>query len=214
MRIACLHTAESNVAVFDTVAQQLNLPQGSLHHEVRADLLATAELARGLTPDIERQTCDALLNLGRRADVVLLTCSTLGPCITAVSANAPVPMIRVDSALAEEATRAGGKVIALCAVETTLAPTARIFTDAAKRSGAEVEIRLVQDAWQLFKAGEHAAYLAKIAAATEAAYQDGATIVALAQASMAGAAALLTRAMKPLTSPASGLIAAMNALRP
>lgn len=123
-------------------------------------------------------------------------------------------MIRVDSALAEEATRAGGKVIALCAVETTLAPTARIFTDAAKRSGAEVEIRLVQDAWQLFKAGEHAAYLVKIAAATEDAYQDGATIVALAQASMAGAAALLTQAMKPLTSPASGLIAAMNALRP
>ncbi|MGT2470892.1 aspartate/glutamate racemase family protein [Paraburkholderia terrae] len=214
MRIACLHTADSNVAVFDTVAQQLNLPQCSLHHEVRADLLAAAELAHGLTPDIERQTCDALLNLGRSADVVLLTCSTLGPCITAVSANAPVPMIRVDSALAEEATRAGGKVIALCAVETTLAPTARIFTDAAKRSGAEVEIRLVQDAWQLFRAGEHAVYLAKIAAATEDAYQDGATIVALAQASMAGAAALLTRAMKPLTSPASGLIAAMNALRP
>jgi hypothetical protein len=77
-----------------------------------------------------------------------------------------------------------------------------------------VEIRLVQGAWQLFKAGEQAAYLAKIAAATEDTYQDGATIVALAQASMAGAAALLTRAMKPLTSPASGLIAAMNALRP
>ncbi|MHB9838860.1 aspartate/glutamate racemase family protein [Paraburkholderia terrae] len=214
MRIACLHTADSNVAVFDTVAQQLNLPQGSLRHEVRADLLAAAELARGLTPDIERQTCDALLNLGRGADVVLLTCSTLGPCISAESANAPVPMIRVDSALAEEATRAGGKVIALCAVETTLAPTARIFTDAAKRSGAEVEIRLVQGAWQLFKAGEQAVYLAKIAAATEDAYQDGATIVALAQASMAGAAALLTQAMKPLTSPASGLIAAMNAMRP
>lgn len=214
MRIACLHTAESNVAVFDTVAQQLNLPRGSLHHEVRADLLAAAELARALTPDIERQTCDALLNLGRRADVVLLTCSTLGPCISVVSADAPVPMIRVDDALAEEATRAGGKVIALCAVETTLAPTARIFTDAAKRSGAEVEIRLVQGAWQLFKAGEQDAYLAKIAAATEDAYLDGATIVALAQASMAGAAALLTRAMKPLTSPASGLVAATNALRP
>ncbi|BDC38202.1 hypothetical protein PTKU15_14990 [Paraburkholderia terrae] len=91
MRIACLHTADSNVAVFDTVAQQLNLPQGSLHHEVRADLLAAAELARGLTPDIERQTCDALLNLGRGADVVLLTCSTLGPCITVVSANALSP---------------------------------------------------------------------------------------------------------------------------
>lgn len=213
MRIACLHTAASNIAVFDRAAQQLKLSKASLHHEVREDLLKSAELAGGLTSDIERQTRDALSGLARRADAVLLTCSTLGPCISAVSAIATVPVIRVDSALADEATRTGGKVIALCAVETTLGPTMRLFADAAKRSGAEVEVRLVQGAWPLFKAGEQAAYLAAIAAAAEEACNDGASVVALAQASMAGAAELVTRAPKPLTSPVMGLVSAMKAVQ-
>ena len=42
MKIACLHTAESNVAVFDAAAMALGIPTGVLHHEVRADLLAAA----------------------------------------------------------------------------------------------------------------------------------------------------------------------------
>ena len=213
MRIACLHTAESNVDVFDTAARQVHLPKESLHHEVRADLLTAVELARGLNHDIERQTCDALLDLGRRADAVLLTCSTLGPCISALSALATVATIRVDRALAEEAARVGGKVIVLCAAETTVGTTTQLFADAAKQSGAEIEVRLVHGAWRLFRGGEKTAYLAAIAAAADEAYEDGASVVALAQASMAGAAELVTHGRKPLTSPATGLAAAMNAVR-
>lgn len=216
MRIACLHTAQSNVAVFNAAAHQLNLPESSLHHEVRPDLLAAAELAGGLTSDIAHQTCDALLQLGRHADAVLLTCSTLGPCVSTISGGSPpravVPTIRVDRALAEEATRLGGKVVVLCAVETTLQPTARLFEEAAKRSACDVEVRLVQGAWDLFKAGKHSDYLAAIADAADRANPDGATIVALAQASMAGAAELGRHAPKPLTSPVTGLAAALGAL--
>ena len=55
MHIACLHTAESNVAVFDNALLQLGLSdQTTLHHEVRADLLADAERAGGLTPETPR----------------------------------------------------------------------------------------------------------------------------------------------------------------
>jgi len=216
MRIACLHTAQSNIAVFEAAARQLNLPTASLQHEVRPDLLAAAELAGGLTPGIELQTCDALLHLGRRADAVLLTCSTLGPCVCAISAGsaprAAVPTIRVDKALAEEATRLGGKVVVLCAVETTLQPTTRLFAEAAKRFASDVEVRLVQGAWSLFKAGKQDDYLAAIADAADQASRDGATIVALAQASMAGAAELARHAPKPLTSPVTGLAAALAAL--
>lgn len=212
MRIACLHTAESNIDVFNTAAEQLNLPKHSLHHEVRADLLAAAELAGGLTPGIERGTCDVLLDLARDADAVLLTCSTLGPCISSVSTISAVPVMRVDSALAEMATQRGGNVIALCTVETTLGPTAEVFAQAAKRFGSEVEVRLVPDAWELFKAGQRASYLSAIATTAEEAFDSGAAVVALAQSSMAGAADLVTRGPKPLTSPSAGLAVAMKAI--
>lgn len=213
MRIACLHTADSNIEVFNTAAQRLNLPTTALVHHVRADLLAAAERAGGLTPAIGHQTRHALLDLARGADAVLLTCSTLGPCISAGSLRTVVPTLRVDAALADEATRLGGRVIALCAVETTVDATTQVFADAAKHTGAQVEIRLVPGAWALFRTGERAGYLSAIAAAVDEAYESGASVVALAQASMAGARDLATGARQPLDSPSTGLAAVIKTVK-
>ncbi|WP_245317799.1 hypothetical protein [Ensifer sp. 1H6] len=49
MIIACLHTADSNVAVFEAAARELGLAAGVLRHAVRPDLLEAAERAGGLT---------------------------------------------------------------------------------------------------------------------------------------------------------------------
>ncbi|WP_245449007.1 aspartate/glutamate racemase family protein [Phyllobacterium sophorae] len=212
MKIALLHTAESNISIFQKAASEIGLPQGALHHEVRADLLAAAEKAGGLTQEIARETGAALLELARNADAVVLACSTLGPAIAEVENAIEVPVLRVDAALAKKAVKSGGLVVAICAVETTRAPTTRLFTEAAQSTGAQVEIRLVPGAWELFKTGDRAGYLAAIAEAAEAAYDDGATIVALAQASMAGAADLVANGPKPLSSPTAGLAAAVELL--
>lgn len=214
MRVACLHTAESNVEIFDAAAERLGLAPSALVHEIRADLLSAVEIAHALRPDIERQTVDALLRLSGRADAVLLTCSTLGSCVSAASAVTSVPVLRVDASLADDATREPGKVIALCAAETTMQTTATLFNRAALQSDAEVEVQLVQGAWALFKRGEHSRYLAAIAGAAERAYDEGATVVALAQASMAPAVDLFPRDPRPLTSPTSGLAAALRAVKP
>lgn len=116
----------------------------------------------------------------------------------------------VDEALAREAVKDGGIVIALCATGTTIAPTRNLFERASLATGAEVEVRLVPGAWVHFKTGEHQAYLAIIADAADAAVREGAAIIVLAQASMAGAAALCREA-RPLTSPTVGLAAAVAA---
>lgn len=211
MRIACLHTAQSNVAVFETAAAQLGIAQGTLNHEVRADLLAAAENAGGLTAEITEATRQALLALSHDADVVVLTCSTLGPSVDAMRATTEVPVLRVDGALAAAAVRSGGKVVVLCAVETTMQPTTQVFVQAAKASTATVQVQLVPGAWALFKAGDQGGYLAAIAKAAERAYTEGASVVALAQASMAGAAALVRGGGAPLASPTAGLAAALAA---
>jgi Asp/Glu/Hydantoin racemase len=210
MKIACLHTAQSNIAVFEEAARELGLRGGSLRHEVRPDLLLAAEDAGGLTPDLERETASILKLLGQEADAVVLTCSTLGPSVHGLEESTAVPIIRADAALAEQALDAGGTTIALCAVETTLKPTMQLFAEAARRSGASFEVRLVPGAWALFKAGKHDEYLSAIAKAADAAYNDGATTVALAQASMAAAAGLVQCGPKALTSPIAGLRAVLE----
>jgi hypothetical protein len=212
MRIACLHTAESNIAVFDAALAARGAVAGdcALRHAVRADLLAAAERMGGLDATIMAETVAALADLSGDADAVLLTCSTLGPAVATAKRAMSVPVLRVDQALAEAAAKRGGHVLALCAVATTVAPTRDLFEEAARATAATVEVRLVEGAWDAFKAGDRPRYLAMVGAAADEAFRAGVATVALAQASMAGAAALC-RAGTPLTSPAVGLAAAIAA---
>ncbi|MGY2254607.1 aspartate/glutamate racemase family protein [Pseudomonas reactans] len=213
MRIACLHTATSNIAVFDTAARTLGIDPGVIHHAVRADLLAAAEHAGGLTDEIAASTQSALLALAQHADVVVLTCSTLGPSIESIAPDIRVPVLRADEALAATAVRAGKKIVVLCAVETTLAPTSRLFQQAARQTNTEIEVQLVEGAWSLFKAGDIDDYLTAIAKAADQAYENGASMVVLAQASMSGAAPYICSGPRPLTSALAGLEAAMRSLQ-
>ncbi len=210
-RIACLHTADSNIQVFDMALQELGMEGVKLHHSVRADLLADAEKAGGLTPGIAERTAAVLRGLCDGADAVLLTCSTLGPAAEAAAVAASVPVVRVDDTFAREAVRGGGKVAVLCAVQTTMEPTRLLFEKEARATGAEVVMHFVPGAWDVFKAGDGCRYLSMIAAAADEAFQDGAAQVVLAQASMAGAAKLATGGRAPLTSPTVGLAAAIEA---
>ncbi len=201
-RIACLHTASSNIALFDAEAERLDL---RLIHAIRADLLADAESAGGVTDAIRHRTAAALDDLAAEADVVLLTCSTLGAC-------ALPPHLRTDAALAQAAVQGSGRVAVLCAVETTLTPWRDLFVKAAAATGATIELHVVPGAWAAFRAGETQAYLAMIATQAQAAQSAGARMVALAQASMAGATSLLPPDFPVLASPEAGLRAAILSL--
>lgn len=201
--IACLHTAASNVAVFDAACP----PGVVLRHTVDEALLRDAEAAGGLTDAIAARTARALEALaGPGVDAVLLTCSTVGPGVAL--ARATVPVLRVDAALAEAATKGGGRVVVLCAVETTMEPSRKVFEGPAARHGATLEVRLVPGAWTAFRGGDVKGYHRLVAEAADAAFAEGAAEVALAQASMAGAVAM-ARGRQPLASPPVGLAAAL-----
>lgn len=193
-QIACLHTAASNIKLFDAACP----PGLALRHAIRPDLLAEAEAAGGINAALAARTAAAIEALATPGiHAVLLTCSTLGPALA--QARATIPLLRADAALAEAAMRGGGRVVALCAVETTLGPTAALF-------GPACETRLVHGAWAAFRAGDTGTYAHMVATAADAAFAEGAACVALAQASMAPAA-VLCRLGTPLTSPAASLAA-------
>ncbi len=203
-RIACLHTAESNIHHFDRAADGLSL---DLRHWVRADLLRAAEAAGTLTPDLVAATAEALLDLAGEADFVLLTCSTLGPI--ADHLDATVPIRRADRALAEEAVakaalKAGGRVAILYTLPTTAQATGALFREMADGAGVSVDLSLVIGAWDAFTAGDQQRYAELIAEAADRAFTDGASVVALAQASMAPAADLCRKG-RPIASPKASL---------
>lgn len=211
LNISCLHSAQSNIAVFEAARRALKLDDVMLKHRVRSDLLAAAEKAGEATPAIVAGTVAELQALAKGAHGLLLTCSTLGAAAPLAEAATGLPTRRVDQALAEAAVREGGTVIVLCATGTTIAPTRALFEAAAMATGAAIEVRLVPGAWDLFRAGRQEDYWRLIAEAADGAADEGAAAVALAQASMAGAAGFARR-RPPLTSPAVGLAAIVAAV--
>ncbi len=208
MRIACLHASESNIEAFELAAAELGIPAGTLEHLARPDLLAAAEEAGMVTPEIAEVTAAVLLGLAEAADAVLLTCSTLGPAATVAAGTSKVPIIRADAALAAEAAGAEGQVVVLCAIEATLEGTRELFLQA----GVDADARLVQEAWPLFRSGNLDAYAHLVAAAADDAYASGADLVVLGQASMAPAARLVTRGAEPPSTPLAGLRSVLAAV--
>lgn len=190
-RVACLHTAVSNAILFDAAARGLDI---ALIHEVRPQLLVAAEA--GAVPLAE--TAALLETLAAVNDAVLLTCSTCGPAVDL--AGSAKPVLRADAMLAR---LAGPGSLVLYAAPTTEASTRELFVGA--------ELRLVAGAWEMFKADRLAAYHAQVAAIADAAFAAGHGPVALAQASMAPAAALC-RNGTPLTVPRAALEGICEAL--
>ncbi len=213
--LALLHTGEVHVAGF-TERFQDAAPDIPLRHVVRADLLAAAETAGGLTPEIAAETATALnAALEEGATCVLCTCSTLGPAVEAAAQEGGGPILRIDRALAEKAVAESDRVLVVAAVETTIGPTLSLLEEAAQATGREVAFRtlVLPEAWALFQAGDQAGYITAIADAIRANLGD-ADMVVLAQASMAGAVAPLDDLGVPvLASPPLAVAQAIQLFR-
>jgi hypothetical protein len=151
---------------------------------------------------------------------VLCTCSTIGGAAEATHLAGGQAVIRVDRPMAERAVATGKRIVVAAVLESTIAPTTELIMQVAAEHGRSVEIRtlLCMGAWAHFEAGDVAGYWEAVAATLRAdlSAPDGseprADVVVLAQASMAGAAALCADLPVPiLSSPRLGLEAAVRA---
>lgn len=205
-KVGFLHTAQVHVATFDALVAG----RAEVAHVVEPELLERAR-REGLTPTVESGVRSVLAELASSgADVVVCTCSTLGPVAEAVAEE--VPVLRVDRPMARLAVDAGSRIGVVAAVESTLLPTRELLEDEATRVGVAPTITevFVPEAWVSFEAGDTAAYLSAIADAARS-VAPSVDVVVLAQASMAGATDLLPDLAVPvLSSPGTAVEAALS----
>ncbi|WP_353946203.1 aspartate/glutamate racemase family protein [Streptomyces sp. HUAS MG91] len=208
MKLALLHTSPVHVPVFDTL-RDADHPGLALRHVVREELL---ERARAEGPSAVADDVRALLAAAAAdgADAVLCTCSSIGAVAQEQAAAAGVPVLRVDRPMAARAVAEGPRVVVVATTHSTLGPTAALVEEEAGRAGRTVDLRtvLVEDAWELFLAGEREAYLDRVAAALDAVTEADADVIVLAQASLTDAAARTRTTVPVLSSPRLGLAAA------
>ncbi|WP_405527562.1 aspartate/glutamate racemase family protein [Streptomyces avidinii] len=205
-----LHTSPVHVPVFDALRDR-NHPGAVLRHLVAPELLDRARTAgpESVAPALRALLAEAGAGAEAGFGAVLVTCSTIGATAESLAPALGVPVLRVDRPMAAAAVRAGTRIAVLAAVESTLAPTRELLAEEAGERPVSIRTHLVAGAWERFEEGDTAGYLARVAEAAGAV--TDADVIVLAQASMAGAADLVTGTVPVLSSPAPGLAAGLAA---
>lgn len=205
--LALLHTTAVTIPVFAELARAelagvrvVNLLDDSLLADVIAAGRVTGPVDRRLRAYVEQAAV-----LG--ASAIMSCCSSIGGAMEQIAGEAPLPVWRVDEAMAEEAVARGGRIGVVGTVRTTMEPTVRLIERVAAAAGraAEVDAVVVDGAFDALRAGDLAGHDQRVRGAL-AGLAGAAQVVVLAQASTARAAAAMTGYPLPiLTSPASGL---------
>jgi phosphoheptose isomerase len=201
LRLGFLHTVPALAGRFDADLRAAE-PGATAVHVVDGELLATA-IRSGVDDAVDAAVArhvEALAAEGVAA--ILVTCSSIGESAELAAAAVGVPVVRVDAAMAADA------------VARALGPTGRLL----ERSATALErppvvtTSVVAGAGEARAAGDDARADELIAEAVRAAAAE-ADVVVLAQASMAAAAELAGVDVPALSSPASGLAAAIAVAR-
>ena len=172
----------------------MNLMDDSLS----ADLARDGGLSEAMT--------ERFLGLGRYAagtgsDAILFTCSAFGPCIEAVArAHAPMPVLKPNEAMIEQAAAKGGRIGLLSSFPPTLVSMPAEFP-----SSVTLVPKLVEGAMAALDRGDRATHDRLVVEASKD-LRD-CDLIALAQYSMAPTASLVAEATgRPvLTTPDSAV---------
>ena len=205
--LAFLHTSPVHIPTFTALLESID-SRARAAHFVDEALLRDAREQGHDSPGIVRRVQEAVQAAADTgAPVVVCTCSTIGAAAEATPTHGRFTAKRIDRAMANAAARSGQNVLVVAALQSTLGPTSDLIRDSAQRLGLVIKIseHHAPHAWQHFEQGNLAAYYAEIEAEVRG-LLPGPSVVVLAQASMAPAAAALHDTTAPiLSSPELGV---------
>lgn len=212
-RLALIHTVGTLVPVFGALADEL-IPGVERVDVVDEDLLGET-IAAGRIPEATAERLERHVEraVDDGADLVLVTCSSVGPAVEAIHDRRGVPLLRVDEALADRAHELGSRIGVIATLSTTLEPTADLIRrrgELAGRAAGEVQVmtHLVEGAFAELKAGNLDRHDELVRAGLRGLLPQ-VDVVVLAQASMARVADTLseteTGGVPILSSPRLGM---------
>jgi Asp/Glu/hydantoin racemase len=202
--LGLVHTSATLVPVFQRLCRE-KLP-GVDTFNIVDDSLIRDVIARGrLTGPVSRRVARQIRSAAlARANLILVTCSSIGAAVEAAAAVSHVPVLRVDQPMADRAVALGRRIGVIATLSTTLEPTADLVRRRAAGAPVEIVSHLCAGAFEALMAGDAASHDAMVSAAlVELAGRTD--VIVLAQASMARVAEAMapgTVSVPILASPA------------
>ncbi len=177
-------------------------------------------LAAGRGEEVRRRL-EAMLRAAAETyqpELAMVTCSSVSKeMVDSLARDFPFPVLKIDYPMARRAVRAGRRVGVAATFPPTLVPTSRLLREAARESGAEIEIveEVAPEAYHALLANDTATHDRLLAAAVENLQGKDVSAVVLAQVSMARTLPLIERTARVpvLTSLHTSLEAIREALR-
>lgn len=91
-------------------------------------------------------------------DLILCACSSIGSQAEEANGKYPMPVLRIDQAMAEKAVTLGKRIAVVASFETTLGPTSDLILRCGEKAKVELEITpvVLKDYMPLVKSGQAA----------------------------------------------------------
>jgi len=142
-KLVLIHTVSPLLAVFNKLGVEL-LPDVQLMHVLDEPLLERVRQRGHLAPEDSEQLQTHVNVAGQiGADAVLVTCSTVSPCVDDIRPKVDLPVIKIDEAMIAAAVASGSKIGVVATAVTTLEPTRHLLQSQADILGKDIDLELV-----------------------------------------------------------------------
>ena len=185
-KIGLIHTSATLVPVF-----QQSFNEKSVYADVFNivdDSLIKDVIAKGR---LEDKTAQRVVNYvasaeDAGAELIMVTCSSIGRAVEQAAEKAGVPVLRVDQPMADRAVAEGKRIGVVATLPTTLEPTSDLVLRRAQKAGKDVELvsRLCEGAFEALMGGDAAKHDEMVKQALLE-LSEQVDVILLAQASMA-----------------------------
>ncbi|MGV3509646.1 MAG: aspartate/glutamate racemase family protein [Sphingobacteriaceae bacterium] len=184
--LGLVHTSATLVPVFQKLCADY-LPGVNVFNIVDDSLIKDVIAKNELTSNTARRVVNYVGSAeAAGADLIMVTCSSIGSAVEASADLTGVPVLRVDQPMADIAVQTGSKIGVIATLPTTLEPTSDLVRRRALVAGKEIELtsHLCEGAFEALMSGDaekHDKMVAKALIELSAEVD----VIVLAQASMA-----------------------------
>lgn len=185
-KLGLIHTSATLIDLFGQLCHEL-IPDVEVvnftDESLIRDVISEGEITEAVSERLRSRIQQAEL---AGVDVIMVTCSSIGPAVEAAQASVNVPVMRVDLAMADRAVALAERVGVIATLATTLSPTVALIEQRAVAAGKSVEVvaHLCEGAFAELMSGNAAEHDRMVREALEELIES-VDVIVLAQASMA-----------------------------
>ena len=141
--LAMIHTIAKLAPIFESLCDEL-MPGVDRFNISDEGILYMVMAAEGLTPAIYRRVSDDVVCAEEAgADVILVTCSSISPCVDVAQKMVSVPVLKIDEPMVDKAISIGTRIGVAATAPTTLKPTSELIAARSRVAGKETQIEVV-----------------------------------------------------------------------